>query len=173
MNQSLSRVCECIFVNWQLIFNTFYIKKIWAEKIWKWCSTLSENSPSLSFCILITITDVPGLKMLIYIDSFNFWNSTSRKHVTKVHMVCNFFFFFTAQYLTKPVAYGVRVPSSIFKENKSSCTVFPLIISGTKKSLRLSELSIKKTIKKKQPSLYNIFWKCIWYRHIFLLSAFL
>ena len=121
----------------------------------------------------ITITDVPGLKMLLYIDSFNFWNSTSRKHVIKVHMVCNFFFFFTAQYLTKPVAYGVRVPSSIFKENKSSCTVFPLIISGTKKSLRLSELSIKKTIKKKQPSLYNIFWKCIWCRHIFLLSAFL
>lgn len=119
----------------------------------------------------ITITDVPDFKMLLYIDSFNFWNSTSRKHVIKVHVVC--FFFFIAQYLTKTVAYGVRVPSNIFKENKSSCTVFPLIIFGTKKSLRLSKLSIKRTIKKKQPSLYNIFWKCIWYRRIFFLSVFL
>lgn len=81
------------------------------------------------------------------------------------------FFFFTAQYLTKTVAYGLRVPCNIFKENKSSCTVFPLIIFGTKKSLRLTELSIKKTIKKKQPSLYNIFWKCIWYSHLFPFSV--
>lgn len=71
-----------------------------------------------------------------------FWNFTSRKHVPKVNRVGNVYF--SVQCLTKTIiAYGLRGPSSMFKENKSSWTVFSLIIYFGQRLLRLSELHQK------------------------------
>lgn len=55
----------------------------------------------------------------------------------------------TAPNATEIIVYGLRAPSNITLENKSSWTVFSFIICfRNKESLRLSELCIKRSLKR-------------------------